>query len=308
MSIVIIAPNKDFSKWITAFNKVDENLDVSIWPETGGQSEITCAVVWGHPAGSLTAFPNLKLICSMGAGVDHVLKDPELPEGVPIVRIVDDGLSFSMSNYVVSAVMYHQRRFEKYLADKKAHIWDQQSPPEVDCRIGIMGFGVLGQDAGRKLKALGFEVSGYSNSRKDVDGIKCFAGEGELSTFLKQINVLVCLLPATPETKGILNRRLFADMNKGTYLINAARGHHQVTNDIIEAIDNGMLSGAFLDVFENEPLPKDHPVWEHPKVFITPHIASITNPDAAAHQIVANYKAMLAGQPLKNKIDRDRGY
>ncbi|WOK09447.1 glyoxylate/hydroxypyruvate reductase A [Imperialibacter roseus] len=308
MSIVIIALNKDLSRWITAFNKVDENLDVSIWPETGDQSEITCAVVWGHPAGSLTAFPNLKLICSMGAGVDHVLKDPELPDGVPIVRIVDDGLSFSMSNYVVSAVMYHHRRFDKYLADKSAHVWDPSSPSEVAVKIGIMGFGVLGQEAGKKLKALGFEVVGYSNSRKNVKGIKCFAGNKELDAFLREINVLVCLLPATPDTKGMLNSKLFTKMNKGTFLINAARGQHQVTNDIIDAIDNGTLSGAFLDVFENEPLQKNHPVWDHPKVFITPHIASITNPDAAAPQIVANYKAMLAGLPLKNKIDRDRGY
>ncbi|MEQ9378870.1 MAG: glyoxylate/hydroxypyruvate reductase A [Imperialibacter sp.] len=308
MSIVIIAPNRDLSRWIREFNNADESLDVRIWPETGDQSEVTCAVVWGHPTGSLTAFPNLKLICSMGAGVDHVLKDPELPDSVPVVRIVDEGLSFSMSNYIVSAVLYHHRRFEKYLADKKAHIWDQPSPPEVDCRIGIMGFGVLGQDAGRKLKALGFDVFGYANSRKKVDGIQCFAGEGELSAFLREINVLVCLLPATPETKGVLNKKFFEGMNRGTYLINAARGHHQVTDDIIGAIDNGTLSGAFLDVFEKEPLQTDHPIWGHPKVFITPHIASITNPGAAAPQIVANYKAMMEGQPLKNTIDRDRGY
>ncbi|MEQ8809183.1 MAG: NAD(P)-dependent oxidoreductase, partial [Imperialibacter sp.] len=176
------------------------------------------------------------------------------------------------------------------------------------CRIGIMGFGVLGQDAGRKLKALGFDVFGYANSRKTVDGIQCFAGEGELSAFLREINVLVCLMPATPETKGVMNKRLFEGMNRGTYLINAARGHHQVTDDIIGAIDNGTLSGAFLDVFEKEPLQTDHPIWGHPKVFITPHIASITNPGAAAPQIVANYKAMMEGQPLKNAIDRDRGY
>jgi len=308
MSLIIIAPNRDLSQWINEFNKADSNLDLRIWPEVGNKDEITCAVVWGHPPGSLRAFPQLKLICSMGAGVDHVLKDPELPEGVPVVRIVDDALSFSMSNYIVSAVMYHHRRFEKYLADKKAHIWDQPSPPEVDCRIGIMGFGVLGQDAGKKLKALGFDVFGYSGSRKQVGGITCFAGEGELDAFLKQINVLVCLLPATPETRGILGKNLFMRMNKGSYLINAARGHHQVTGDIIEALDNGTLSGAFLDVFENEPLDKSHPVWDHPKVFITPHIASITNPGAATPQIVRNYKAMMAGLPLMNQIDRERGY
>lgn len=308
MPLAIIAPNRDLTVWIEQFEKADPGLDVRIWPNVGVAEEITCAVVWNHPEGSLGQFPNLKLICSMGAGVDHVLKDKSLPKGVPVARIVDDALSFSMSNYVVSAMMYHHRRFEKYLADKRGRIWDQPSPPEVDCKIGIMGFGVLGQDAGKKLKHLGFEVFGYANSRKQVEGIECFAGEDELDAFLRKINVLVCLLPATPDTKGILSRPLFERMNRGSYLINAARGHHQVTADILAAIDEGQLSGAFLDVFEKEPLPADHPVWEHPSVFITPHIASITNPAAASPQIVANYKAMMTGKPLANVIDRERGY
>jgi len=264
--------------------------------------------VWNHPQGSLSQFPNLQIICSMGAGVDHVLKDNDLPAEIPITRIIDNALSFSMSNYVISAVMYHHRRFEKYIADKEAHVWDQPSPPEINCSVGIMGFGVLGQDAGRKLRALGFPVFGFSNTPKEVEGIECFAGEMGLDSFLRNINVLVCMLPATPATRGVLNAALFSKLNKGTYLINVARGHHQVTADILYAIDREQLSGAFLDVFEIEPLPKDHPVWSHPKVMITPHIASITNPGAAAPQIVANYRAMREGQPLQNVINRAKGY
>jgi len=308
MSIIVIAPNRDLSKWIAEFKKAGPLADIRIWPEVGNSLDITCAVVWNHPAGCLSDFPNLKLICSIGAGVDHVLKDLNLPEGIPITRIVDDALSFSMSNYVVAAVMYHHRRFEKYLADKEAHVWDQPSPPEVDCSIGIMGFGVLGQDAGKKLQALGFPVYAYSSTRKWVEGIESFAGEEEIDFFLQKINVLVCMLPATPVTKGILNRKFLARLNKGTFLINVARGHHQVTDDILHAIDDGQLSGAFLDVFETEPLPADHPVWNHPKVMITPHIASITNPGAAGPQIMENYKAMKEGRPLANVIDRAKGY
>ncbi len=308
MSIVVIAPNKDLEQWIVEFKKLDKMLDLRVWPNSGDVTSVTCAVVWGHPPGSLAQFPHLKLICSMGAGVDHILKDPQLPEGVPIVRIVDAALSQSMSNYIIAAVMYHHRRFEKYLLDKKAHVWDQASPSETPCTIGIMGFGVLGQEAGRKLVSLGFEVVGYSHSRKQVEGIRSFAGENELDAFLKQLNVLVCLLPATAETKGILNRNLFSRINKGTFLINAARGHHQVTADILEALDAGILSGAFLDVFENEPLDKSHPVWDHPKVFITPHVASITDPAAAAAQIIAYYKAMNSGKAPLNQIDRQKGY
>lgn len=308
MSIVVVAPNRDLTVWMKEFQKQDAGLDISIWPDVKNEEAVTCAIVWGHPPGSLSAFPNLRLICSMGAGVDHVLRDTELPRHVPVTRIVDEALSFSMSNYIVSAVMYHHRRFEKYLADKAAQVWDQPAPPEIDCRIGMMGFGVLGQDAGRKLKALGFEVFGFANARKNVEGIKCFAGDDEMDAFLQEINVLVCLLPATASTKGVLNKALFARMNRGTYLINAARGHHQVTADILEAIDNGTLSGAFLDVFEKEPLEQGHPVWSHPKVFITPHIASITNPMAAAPQIIMNYKAMKSGQPLMNEVDREKGY
>lgn len=306
--MVIIAPNRDVSKWIAAFSGSAPDLAVSVWPNVKNPHDVTCAVVWNHPPGCLAAFPNLRLICSMGAGVDHILSDPELPAHVSITRVIDPNLTFSMSNYVATAVLYHHRMLEKFVADKQQAEWDPLFPSENPCQVGIFGFGVLGLEAGRKLKALGFEVCGFSGTRKEVAGFECFSGEAELDTFLSKINVLVCLLPATPSTKGILNSRLFARMNKGTYLINAARGHHQVTADIIEAIDNGQLSGAFLDVFETEPLPKDHPAWAHPKIMITPHIASITNPFTVVPKIVADYHAALNNISPGNVVDRAKGY
>ena len=308
MSIAIIAPGRDLSMWLAAFGRSAPQLAVEVWPDIKKNNEVTCAIVWHHPPGCLQSFPKLKLICSMGAGADHVLSDPNLPAGVPITRVIDQHLAFSMSNYVVAAVLYHHKMYRKFIADKAAARWAPQLPSENPCTIGILGFGVLGQEAGRKLKTLGFEVVGFSNSRKEVKGFECFAGMAELDLFLKKINVMVCLLPATPETRGILSKPVFDRMNRGTYLINAARGAHQVTGDIINAIDSGQLSGAFLDVFENEPLPENHPAWKHPKIMITPHIASITNPETVVPQMLENYQAALKRQTLRGVVDRMKGY
>lgn len=308
MSIAIIAPGRDLSKWLAAFSRSGPQLAVEVWPDIKDNAGITCVVVWHHPPGCLQSFPNLKLICSMGAGADHILADPDLPAGVLVTRVIDQNLAFSMSNYVVAAVLYHHRMFQKFSSDKAEARWAPLLPSENPCAVGILGFGVLGQEAGRKLKAMGFEVFGFSNTRKEVEGFECFAGKAELDFFLRKINVLVCLLPATAETKGMLSKPLFDRMNHGTYLINAARGTHQVTGNIIDAIDRGQLSGAFLDVFETEPLPEDHPAWNHPKIMITPHIASITNPETVIPQMLANYKAAVEGQTLSGVVDRTKGY
>lgn len=308
MSIAIIAPGRDLSNWLAAFSRSAPQLAVEVWPDIKDNTGITCVVVWNHPPGCLQSFPRLKLICSMGAGADHILSDPDLPAGVPVTRVIDQHLAFSMSNYVVAAVLYHHRMFQKFVSDKAETRWSPLLPSENPCAVGILGFGVLGQEAGRKLKTLGFDVFGFSNSGKEVEGFECFAGTAELGLFLRKINVLVCLLPATPETKGILSGSLFDRMNRGTYLINAARGMHQVTADIIDAIDRGQLSGAFLDVFEEEPLPEEHPAWKHPKIMITPHIASITNPETVVPQMLENYEAAVEGRTLRGVVDRTKGY
>lgn len=308
MSLVIVAPNKAVSEWVDGINGLDSTVSVQVWPHIKDREAVIGAAVWNHPEGSLQGFPNLKFISSMGAGVDHVLRDTQLPAGVPVVRIIDEALTRSMTSYLLAAVLYHHRRLPKYLEDKKNQVWDQASAPELPLSIGIMGLGVLGTDAALKLSGLGFEVFGYSNTQKEVEGVKSFAGEEALEEFLVQINVLVCLLPLTAQTKGILNLDLFKRMNRGTYLINVARGSHLIEEDLIPAIEEGYLSGAFLDVYRQEPLPEAHPFWKHPRIMMTPHIASITNPQAAIPQVIENYHAAVRGKPLKNKIDRDREY
>ncbi len=307
MSLVIIAPDRDALDWIEGISAQDKNISVEVWPEVEDKEKVIGAVVWNHPEGSLLDFPNLKFISSMGAGVDHVLKDKTLPP-VPIVRIVDTDLTRAMTQYIIAAVTYFHRRIDKYTEDKRNAIWDQEAPPEVPLSIGVLGMGVLGTDAAQKLSALGFEVCGYSNSPKEIEGIKSFSGKEGFQPFIESINMLICLLPLTQQTKDILNIDLFKKMQKGSYLINVARGGHLVEEDLLLALEKGYLAGAFLDVYQEEPLPQDHPFWKHPNIMMTPHIASITNPQAAIPQVVQNYHAAAKGEPLHNKVDLDKGY
>jgi glyoxylate/hydroxypyruvate reductase A len=244
----------------------------------------------------------------MGAGVDHIINDPSCPKGIPICRISDDKLSFSMTNYIITAVLFYHRRILKYQNDKKNKLWDHITHPEIlPINIGIFGFGVLGSDAADKLKYMGFNVIGYSLNKKKENGIKIYHGE-ELDLFLSKINVLVCTVPYTQKTHHLLDRNLFKKLNKETYLVNVSRGKVQNEKDIIEYIDNGTLSGAFLDVFETEPLPKSSEIWKHDKIQITPHNASITNEDAAVPQILDNYNRLASGKSLINQVNIENEY
>lgn len=304
---VIIAPGAEVIKWTAAFQQEAPGINLEVGPEVPSPETVDILLLWKHPPGSLSAFSNVKLYYSLGAGVDHLMKDQDLFPTVPICRIVDPLLSFSMSNYIVFAVLYYQRKWDKFLNDRKNKIWDHDGISEENIKIGILGLGTLGTDAALKLNQLGFEVTGYSPSPKHIDGINTFA-EGELASFLAQCNVLVCTVPATPQTHALLSKPLFDQLTQPTYLINVARGAVQVEKDILEALENNILSGAFLDVFETEPLPKDHPLWTHPKVQITPHIASITNPAAGVAQILTNALALQEGAQLNHIVNREKGY
>ncbi|MEL6560600.1 MAG: glyoxylate/hydroxypyruvate reductase A [Bacteroidota bacterium] len=306
MSIVIIAPTRDCSQWIEQLLKLDESLEIEVYPEVSDPSKVECAVVWLYPHGVLNEYPNLKLICSMGAGVDHILKDPDLPH-VPVTRVVSERLAFSMNTYVAMAVLNLHRNYDKYQADQKAKIWDQKTFPEIDVSVGVFGFGYLGRQIGETLKNIGLEVHGFSQTKKEVPGIETY-GKDNLDEFLQRINVLVGVLPMTENTRGIFNMKLFEKLKQPTYFINVGRGNQQVEKDILLALDKGLLSGAMLDVFEQEPLPRDSPLWHHPKIKLTPHIAGITNPDAAVPQIFKNYNAMKKGNPLFNEVDKQKGY
>ena len=304
---VIIAPEAEVIKWTAAFQKEAPEIVLEVGPEVADPASVDILLLWKHPQGSLASFNQVKLYYSLGAGVDHLMKDGDLLPGVPVCRIVNPLLSFSMSNYILFAVLYYQRKWDKFLKDRKGKIWDHDGITEENIRIGILGLGTLGTDAALKLHQLGFKVTGYSPSPKDIDGITTFA-KGQLTEFLAQCSVLVCTVPSTPETKGLLSKPLFDQITQPTYLINVARGAVQIEKDILDALDNNILSGAFLDVFETEPLPKDNPLWTHPKVQITPHIASITNPEAGVAQIVNNAIAVKKGTDLVHVVDSKKGY
>lgn len=308
MSIAVIAPGNDRSKWIEYFNKADSSIKVEIWPEIEEPEKVQCALVWKHPPGELLKYPNLKFIACMGAGVDHIIRDPNLPD-VPITKVVDDQLSKDMSNYVIQGVLNHQRHFVQHIESRKKGEWLKGHRYPEKMRIGILGLGVLGQDVAEKLAFLGFEVFGFSQTEKHVEGVKSFFGSvGESDEFLKSINVLVCMVPLVKKTRGILNIDLFRKLNKGTHLINVARGEHIVDEDLITAIDEEFISGALLDVFHKEPLPSEHPFWSREEIMITPHNASITDPKSVAKQIADNYNKIGNSEPFDFVIDRERGY
>ncbi len=285
------------------------DLDFRAWEEPGDIADIEFAMVWKPPRGVLRSFPNLKVIFSLGAGVDHLFSDPELPEGVPVVRMIEPELTRGMTEYVVLHVLRHHRRQREMEANQREREWKQVITPTAPARkVGIMGLGELGATAAKALAALEFDVAGWSRTPKEIPGVESYHGEFGMNAFLARSEILICLLPLTPDTENILNADLFGKLPTGASLINAARGGHQVEEDILTALDSGQLSEVTLDVFQTEPLPAGHPFWDHPKVTITPHNASVTDPDSAARQVVKNIHRFRRGEALPNIVDPKAGY
>jgi glyoxylate/hydroxypyruvate reductase A len=283
--------------------------EIRFWPEIGDPSAIEYALVWQPEPGLLARLPNLKLIVGLGAGVDHLLRDPELPRHIPIMRLVDPYMTDAMSEFVALSVLRLHRQDLDYLAQQRAREWRELEQKNAAERpVGILGFGTLGQDAGRKLKSLGFPVAGWSRSAKAVAGFTTHAGAAGLDALVAGSEILVCLLPLTAATEGILNKALFARLPRGAGLVNAGRGGHLVEEDLIPALDAGQLSGAVLDVVREEPLPPDHPFWRHPRIIVTPHIAAETHPPTAAAIIGAAICRFEARLPVANLVDWARGY
>jgi glyoxylate/hydroxypyruvate reductase A len=269
---------------------------------------------WKHPEGSLSGLPNLAAIFSLGAGVDHLFADTRLPE-VPIARVVDPDLTTRMSEYIVLHCLMHLRQQRRYERQQQAKLWDddRNQPAARSVRVGLMGLGELGLDAARKLQVMGFDVAGWSRSPKTVDGFATFAGDEGMTGFLARTDILVSLLPLTPETRGVINAQLLSGLAQdgrlgGPFLINAGRGGLQVEADILAALDAGTLKGATLDVFESEPLAPESRLWSHPDVTVTPHNAAMSEPEAVATLISAQIKRLEAGEPLEHVVDPARGY
>ncbi len=297
------------ARWKPQLGRLMPELEVRVWPEIGDPADIDYALVWRPEPGLLASLPNLKLILSLGAGVDHILCDPLLPHDVPIVRLVDPYMTDAMSEYVVLQVLRLHRQDLDYRAQQEAAEWRElEQKNAVARRVGILGAGALGQDAGRKLKGLGFAVALWSRSERTVEGLASYAGAAGLSALLGRSEILVCLLPLTAETEGILNTSTFTLLPKGAAVINAARGGHLVEEDLLGALASGRLSAAALDVFREEPLPADHPFWRHPRIIVTPHTAAATHPQTAAPIILDNIRRCEEGRPLLNRIDPAQGY
>jgi glyoxylate/hydroxypyruvate reductase A len=301
-------------RWRERFTRVCPDRTVALIPgDSIDPSLVKYAAVWKPKPGGLRLYPNLAVIFNLGAGVDAVVADATLPD-VPLVRVAVDDLTQRMTEYVVMHVLMHHRRQGYYAESQKQRIWAPKLQWAArDLRVGVMGLGVLGRDAAEVLARIGFTVAGWSATRKSIHGVACFAGEGELGAFLEHTDVLVCLLPLTSQTRGILNRKLFDGLARdgklgGPVIINAGRGGLQVEDDILRALDDGTLSAVTLDVFAAEPLPADSPFWSHPKVTLSPHNAADTDPDAISVYVAEQIAAFERGEKLVNVVDRKIGY
>lgn len=308
MSILLIS-SKSTDGWFKAIKEENEEIEVEVYPDVKDKDAIEYALVWNHPPGVFDEFPNIKVISSMGAGVDHITRDPKLPEDVTITRIVDDQLAIDMAEFVLARSMAHLRNLSLHQRFAEKQEWKPKSYKRIaDVQAGILGMGNLGITVGEKLADAGFKVRGWSRSEKHLEDINSFAGREELDEFLSGTDILICLLPLTSETEDILNKELFQKLPKGAFLINAARGNHLVEDDLLEMIDSEHLSGAALDVFREEPLPEGHPFWTHHQIQVTPHNASVSQPSSAVPQVLENYERMKNGKELLNVVDRERGY
>jgi len=309
LALLFLSEADPVDEWRDALLAEIPDLDFRVWPDQVGDPEdIDLALVWGPPAGELKRYPNLKAILSLGAGIDALLQDQTLPD-LPLARMVDPSLTQNMADYVLLAALRHHRQFDLFEREQRRSNWAFAFPKAAqDRKVGVMGLGILGRQAALALHRQGFDVAGWSRSAKSIKGVKTYKGTDQIDSFLARTEILVCLLPLTEETQGILNRALFKKLPRGAYLINAGRGAHLVEEELIEAVDSGQLAGATLDVFNEEPLPDHSPLWLHERILITPHVASYCIPKTAAKGVAENIRLASEGKKLKHQVDRSKGY
>ncbi len=312
-AILVAITGWDPAPWVEAVRAGDRTRPVFVWPDVPDPSAVAYALTWKPTPGALAGLPDLKVIFSLGAGVDHLIFAKDLPE-VPIVRVVDPDLTGRMTEWVVLQVLTHHRRQRLYDRQQRERVWRELAQPAAhEVRVGIMGMGVLGAASARALAGLGFRVAGWSRHGSSVADVESFAGEDGLDAFLKRTDILVCLLPLTEATRGILSASLVETLAHGgrpgmPVLINGGRGGLQVESDIVAALENGTLGGASLDVFETEPLDPASPLWGMDNVVITPHSAAASAADALIPGLLKQIADFEAGRPLTNVVDRKAGY
>ena len=308
-NLLLIVP----AKWVGPWTAQSDECGVNILlhgREAYAPESIDYVLSFLPPPGLLKTFPNLKAAFSLGAGVDGFLSDPDYPKRVPLVRFADRTLSAEMAQFVLMQVLIHHRRQRLFDEAQSKRQWRQRMLPRrtEDTRIGMLGLGEIGSFTALLLMELGFPVASWSRTRKTLPGLTSFAGDGELHAFLGRTDILVCLLSLTRKTAGILNAKTFAALPEGGFVINVARGGHLVETDLIAALDSGHLSGAVLDVFGEEPLPESSPLWSHPKITVTPHIAAISQPAVALQYVLGAIATFERGEKPDNIVDVETAY
>jgi glyoxylate/hydroxypyruvate reductase A len=302
LNILFASETEDPDVWVPRLRQAMPQDRFFLSPE----DDIDVALVATPPPGTFEHLKRLKLVQSLWMGVERLLADPAFPKGVPLARLVDPGMVAAMSETVLAHVLDWHRHHYYYRMEQEERRWHRlKQYLASDRTIGLLGLGELGSDVARKLEALGFNLVGWSRRQKKLAGVTCIT---ELDAVLERSDVAVCLLPLTPQTRGILNARTLRKIRLGGAVINVARGGHLVAEDLIAALDSGHLAHAYLDVFEHEPLTHDHPLWTHPGITITPHAAALTEPRTAIPKIVENVERLRRGEPPLNLVDLDAGY
>lgn len=307
MSLLVMMPTRDPGPVLGALSRLAPELAVAVWPEVPDPGGVEVALCWQHPHGALAGFPRLEVAMSFGAGVEHLLADPGLPAGVTVSRFVDERLVADMAEYVLAAVLAWRRGWALHRDAQHERAWRPRAYPRSNSVL-VLGLGRLGAAAALRLAANGLDVVGWSRTPHALPGVRCVHGAEGLDAALPGADVVVCMLPLTAATAGILDRDLLGRMRPGGYLVNVGRGAHLVEKDLLAALGSEMLAGACLDVFAEEPLPREHPFWGEPRITVTPHVASLTDPEAVARQAVATVASVRAGQLPPNPVDRERGY
>jgi glyoxylate/hydroxypyruvate reductase len=295
--------------WLAELAKAAPDFEVQRWPDITAPERVVAAALWHPPEDLFRDMPNLRVIQSFGAGVDHLWKLGDALPDVPVLRLVDPVMTDRLAAYVLWGAVMFQRRFHRYLAQQQARVWEVHGHPEpAQTTVGLLGLGVIGRACAELLRAHGFKVAGWSRSPKVLPGIGCHYGLDGLPDLVGSADILVNVLPLTAETRCILDERLFAWLRRGSFLINAGRGEHVVSADVLAALEDGTLEAALLDVFPHEPLPEEDPLWAHPRVIVTPHAAAISNPASAAGPIIDGIRAVLRGERPENLAEPGLGY
>ncbi len=297
-------------EWRSLFSDLLPDLDVRWWDDPEVKAEdVAYAFLWAPDPGRLATFPNLRMIISSGAGIDHLTADPHLPKHVPVAKMGAPEAVARMREFALTTVFFHHRRLHAFVDNQRRRVWEEVETTEAANRtVGVMGLGSLGLPSAEALRDVGFRVKAWSRTKRDIPGIASFAGAAEFGAFLEGTEILLCLLAATPETSGIIDAGTLAKLPEGASVINGARGSHVVIRDLIAALDSGHIAAATLDVFEKEPLPEDSPVWTHPKILVTPHIASFPNRAARARFVADAIRTFEASGVVLNRYDPARGY